>query len=61
MSNPAEALAQELRAKYELTYRCSVNLEGTINNMLFYGMKIDQVKDVLEDLYDNFEQTEEVE
>ena len=47
--------AQELRGKHELTYGCSVNLEGTINNMLDYGMNDKAIRDVLEDIYDNLQ------
>lgn len=46
-------LAQELRHKYGLTYGCSVNLEGTINNMIHYGMGEEPIKDILTDLLDN--------
>ena len=51
----AEELAKELTAEYDLTYRCGVNLEGTINNMLHYGLTIEQAEDVLRDVLDNLE------
>lgn len=47
--------AQELRTKHDLTYGCSVNLEGAINNMFDYGMHEKGIRDVLEDIYDNLD------
>jgi hypothetical protein len=40
---------------YGLTLRCQINLEGTIQNMLFDGVKIGLIKSYLEDIYDNVE------
>jgi hypothetical protein len=48
----AEELAAELAVMYGLTYRASVNLEGTINNMLSYGLTIEQCDDVISDILD---------
>ena len=51
----AEALAQKYRTDYDLTYRCSVCLEGTINNILLYGLSYIQIKNILEDILDSIE------
>ena len=51
----AEWLAQRFGATYSLTYRCMVNLEGTINNMLQDGLSDSQVINFLDDIYSNLE------
>lgn len=55
MSNEAENLAQEFRLQYNLTYRCSINLEGTINNLLLYKLNIEQITDILTDIFNCIE------
>lgn len=50
-----EELVKELVTEYDLTYRCGVNLEGTINNLLHFGLTIEQARNVLTDVLDNFE------
>ena len=52
---PAEQLSLKLVNYYKLTYRCQVNLEGTINNMLLDGISIEKIKYYLEDIFDNVE------
>lgn len=51
----AEALAQAFQHEYSLTYKCTVNLEGTINTMLSYGLDLEKIREIIEDIYDNFE------
>lgn len=53
---PAEALAQAFKEKYNLTYRCSVNLEATINNMFHAGLTTENIVDIIEDIYDHYEE-----
>jgi hypothetical protein len=50
-----EELLDKLQDKYDLTYRCKVNLEGTTNNMLYYGLTLEQCEDIIMDIYDNEE------
>lgn len=51
----AARFSKSLAIEYRLTYPAQVNLEGTINNMLQYGLSEDAVKDVLLDLLDNLD------
>jgi hypothetical protein len=51
----AEILSSSFANDYNLTYRCQINLEGTINNMLFYGLSQQTIEDILRDIYDNLE------
>lgn len=48
-------VAQKFQKQYGLTYRCTVNLEGTIFNMLHAGISMVKIEDFIADLYDNFE------
>lgn len=59
MKMNAESLAYNLRLEYGLTYRCSVNLEGTINNLLQKGLSLQEVEDVVRDILDNIEWSDE--
>lgn len=58
--NSAEyVLSQKLKNDYGLTYRCAANIEGTINNLLYYGLGIDQAEDAIRDILDHIETTDE--
>jgi len=48
--NFAENLAYEMSRTHELAYGCQVNLEATINNMLYYGLSEEQVTDIVNDI-----------
>ena len=61
MDSFACKFAQELRKKYSLTYACSVGLEGSINSMLHYGLGEEPIHDVLIDIMETVEFTEEKE
>lgn len=53
----AQDLSQKLQAEYQLTYRCTVNLEGTINTLLYHKLTIEEVESVIRDILDNYETT----
>jgi hypothetical protein len=55
----AERLACEVGDKYNLTYRCKVNLEGTINNMFHFGLDVLQIVDIIDDIYSHIEFVED--
>ena len=57
--NEVENLTHRLGLEYGLTYRCAVNLEGTIDNMMYYGMKLDQAEYLIRDILDNIEYIDE--
>lgn len=57
----AARFSKGLALEYGLSYRAQVNLEGTINTMVCYGLSDEQIMDVLVDIYDNTEFVEVVE
>jgi hypothetical protein len=50
----------KLLIDYHLTYRCACNLEGTINNLLHYGLTLEQSEDIVRDILDNYEWVEDI-
>ena len=51
----ASEMAQRLQETLALTYRCEVNLEGTINKMLELGLSESDTESILEDVIENVE------
>jgi hypothetical protein len=51
----AEQLAKLLASTNYLTHRSQVNLEGTIQNMMLDGIKIEKIKYYLDDLLGNID------
>lgn len=54
-SDEAEKLAKDIKNKYNLSHKCSVNLEDTINNMIDYGLSIKKIEGILLDIFENIE------
>jgi len=62
-TSPAFELSQKLADEYGLTRRCSINIEGAINNILIASQNcsIDHVEDILSDVIENVEFLEDME
>lgn len=53
-----ELIAFWLQSKYNLTYRCTCNLEGTIDKLLSLGVIAEDIRDIITDIYDNYERVD---
>lgn len=49
----ATEIVSRLSEEYPITYRCGVNLMGTINNMLQDGVSPERAEGYLEDILEN--------
>lgn len=53
MKNFGQSLAKRLAKQHDLTYRTQVNLEATINGLIYKGLTQSDVTEMMEDIFDN--------